>query len=234
MVRSVIAAIAAAMLISACTTTQSLVPILVSIDRPGADEIAVAELGGAVLETSRSVRYDGILLENRVTWLDLFKLRQFAIEPGRLVAREADQDFTYYFSDQLSFWDPLTGLTSRASGGICISKTDPKQVRAFTTSGSCGIQLDQWPRFSATSVVDGNATNFRDELIYGGRSGSLLRFVYWEFSAGQPSPTLSMEFQIDLSEGPVFGFRGARIEVLEAANASLKYRVISPFPERER
>lgn len=221
-------------LVGACTTTQSLAPVLVSIDRPGTNEIAVVELGSAVLETSRSVRYDGIILENRVAWLDLFKLRQFAIEPGRLVAREADQGFTYYFSDQLSFWDPLTGLTSRASGGICISKTDPKQVRAFTTSGSCGIQLDQWPRFSATSVVDENATNFRDELIYGGRSGSILRFVYREFSAGQPSPTLSMEFQIDLSEGRVFGFRGSRIEVLEAANSSLKYRVISPFPERER
>lgn len=234
MVRSVIAAIAAAMLIGGCTTTQSLPPIRVSIDRPQAGQITVAELGGAVLETSRSVRYDGMLLENRVTWLDLFKLRQFAIEPGRLVAREADQEFTYYFSDQLSFWDPLTGLTSRASGGICVGKTDPKRVRAFTTPGSCGIQPDQWPRFSAISVVDGNAANFRDELIYGGRSGSTLRFVYREFSVGQPSPTLSMEFQIDLSEGPVFGFRGARIEVLEATNASLKYRVISPFPERER
>jgi hypothetical protein len=60
------------------------------------------------------------------------------------------------------------------------------------------------------------------------------RFNRRGITPDQPSPTLSTEFQIDLSEGPVFGFRGARIEVLEAANSSLKYRVISPFPERER
>ncbi len=218
----------------ACATTQSIPPVLVSVDRPEADRIAVAELGGVVLERSQSVRYDGVVLENRVTWLDLFKLRQFAIEPGRLVAREDDDRFTYYFSDSISFRDPYTGTTSRASGGICISKTDPGTVRAFITSGPCGIQPDQWPRVSPTFIVDVNATNFRNELIYGGRSGPVLRFVYREFLADQRSPSLSMEFQIDLADGPMFGFRGARIEVIEATNLSLRYRVIRSFPDPAR
>jgi len=41
----------------------------------------------------------------------------------------------------------------------------------------------------------------------------------------------SQEVLYDLSEGNIIGFKGARIEIIEATNFNLKYKVIKSFPE---
>jgi hypothetical protein len=40
-----------------------------------------------------------------------------------------------------------------------------------------------------------------------------------------------MDFRVDLSEGMTFGFRGARIEVVDASNVALTYRVVETFAD---
>lgn len=234
MSRGVIVTIISAVLFGACTSTQSLLPGLVSIDRPTQGETVVAELGDIVLERAQSKRYDAILLENEVTWFDLYGFRQFVMRPGRLVARETDEDFTYFFSDQLTSRETFSGAVASASGGICIRKGDANYVRAFSARGVCGVSPDQRPSFTPLSVPEAHAPNYRRELIYGGRSGSVLSFVYRELSGDQPYPTLSLDFHIDLADGLVFGLRGAKIEVVEATNSKLTYRVVSSFAELQR
>lgn len=234
MPRFAVVALAIAALVGACTSTQSLLPGLVSVDRPMRGETVVAELGDIVLERAQSRRYDAILLENEVTWFDLYGFRQFVMRPGRLVAREADEDFTYYFSDQLTSREALSGAVASAPGGICIRKSAANYVRAFSARGVCGVTPDQRPSFTPLSVPEAHAHNYRRELIYGGRSGSVLSFLYRELSGDQPYPTLSLDFHVDLADGPVFGLRGARIEVVDATNAKLTYRVVSSFAELQR
>lgn len=234
MLRVTTAVAAVAVLLGACNSTQTLLPKAVAIERPAQGETVVAGLGDVVLEWARSNRYDGIWLENELTWLDLYRFRRFAIGPGRLIAKEADADFVYYFSDQVTYRDPVLGAEAAVSGGICVRKSDPDQVRVFVAKGVCGIMPDQRPRFTPVSVAQVAARNDRRELIYGGRSGSVLRFVYRELKDDQPNPTLSLEFHIDLSDGPSFGLRGAQIEVVEATNSKLTYRVISSFAETAR
>lgn len=42
----------------------------------------------------------------------------------------------------------------------------------------------------------------------------------------------TQDVQYDLSESSVLGFKQARIEVLDASNTALSYRVIKHFPDR--
>lgn len=66
-------------------------------------------------------------------------------------------------------------------------------------------------------------------IEYAGKSGDILKFVYSEFSDGFSRQSFTREFQIDLKEGAVTAYKGAVIEILEANNVSIKYKVIRNF-----
>lgn len=218
-------------LLGACASVSPLSPSRAAIDSPAIGQTTVAELGGVVVERGQSSRYDGLMLDNEISWFDLFRLRKFVLESGPLVAREADETFVYYYSEKLSYRDLASGIGSPVTGGLCIRKDDPHQARAFVVKGVCGVVPDQRPRFTRLSFPDARAQNLRRELIYGGRSGSSLSFVYRELNDDRPTPTFSMDFRVDLSEGMTFGFRGARIEVVDASNVALTYRVVETFAD---
>lgn len=217
-----------------CAAVQPMAPQYLSINRPMPGGVVTAELGDVVLERAESTRREGIFLENEVSWFDMLGFRRFTIRPGALVAREADDDFTYYYSDQLTFREPVAGVASPASGGICVRKSDAGYVRAFTVKGFCSVLLDQPPHLRRLSVVESGAENYRQELIYRGKSGSILSFVYRELKDDQSYPTLSLDFHIDLADGPLFSLRGARVEVVDATNSRLTYRIISTFADKQR
>ena len=70
---------------------------------------------------------------------------------------------------------------------------------------------------------------FSQELIYGGRAGDILKFTYREFRGGYIRNPFTQQIQYDLTEGNMVGFKEARIEVLEASNTRIKYRVLRHF-----
>ncbi len=74
-----------------------------------------------------------------------------------------------------------------------------------------------------------NPNSFQQTIAYDGRNGDVLKFNYAEFSDGFARQSFSREFQIDLSEGSVAAYKGAIIEVLEATNVQIKYKVIRNF-----
>lgn len=71
--------------------------------------------------------------------------------------------------------------------------------------------------------------NFIQEFIYNGRSGNTLKFYYREFNNDLIRPAFTQEAQYDISESDTIGFRKLRIQVLEATNTSIKYKVLSGF-----
>ena len=70
---------------------------------------------------------------------------------------------------------------------------------------------------------------FEQELIYNGRVGDNLRFVYREFNNKMARSAFSQEIQYDLSESNIIGFKEVRIEIIEATNSNITYKVIVPF-----
>jgi hypothetical protein len=83
-------------------------------------------------------------------------------------------------------------------------------------------------------VVAGDAFVYTENTLqqtieYSGRSGDVLKFNYSEFYDGFARQAFTREFQIDLGEGNVAAFKGAIIEVIEATNVQIKYKVIRNF-----
>jgi hypothetical protein len=55
-----------------------------------------------------------------------------------------------------------------------------------------------------------------------------VKLLYREFSEDRTRPAFSQEVTSDLKEGTLVDFKGARIEILEATNISIRYKVKVP------
>ena len=70
---------------------------------------------------------------------------------------------------------------------------------------------------------------FLQELLYNGRVNNQLKFTYREFAQDKIRPAFTQEVQYDLSESNTIGFRSLRIEVLDATNTKIRYKILSNF-----
>lgn len=68
----------------------------------------------------------------------------------------------------------------------------------------------------------------KQELLYNGKSQNTIKLSYRE-SYDVSCPTVTQEITYDLAEGKTIGFRGMKIEVLEATNMSIKFIVRTPM-----
>ena len=87
---------------------------------------------------------------------------------------------------------------------------------------SLEVEPSQW--------VDSTAPNVQQQFIYNGRIDDYVKFTYREFSiGGYARDAFTQDVQYDLDEGNVIGFKGSRIEILEATNRQITYKLISHF-----
>ena len=74
-----------------------------------------------------------------------------------------------------------------------------------------------------------SANSFQQTIDYAGRNGDILKFNYAEYTDGFARQAFTREFQIDLNEGKIAAYKGAIIEVIEATNIQIKYKLIRNF-----
>ena len=80
-----------------------------------------------------------------------------------------------------------------------------------------------------TTVSSAGDNSFQQTLIYSGRVGDKVNIGYREFSSNVARPAFNNDVEYDLSESDTIGYRGAELQILEATNRSITYRVIRNF-----
>jgi hypothetical protein len=93
--------------------------------------------------------------------------------------------------------------------------------------------MNTLPSGSVSSVQKSFAsdTQRKSELIYNGRVGDALRFIYREFYDDMARPSFTQEIQYDLGISTIVGFKSAKLEIFEATNTKISYQVISHFAD---
>lgn len=71
--------------------------------------------------------------------------------------------------------------------------------------------------------------SFQQTLIYSGKVGNKINIGYREFSGSIARPAFNNNVEYDLSESTTIGYKGAQLEIIEATNQYIKYRVIKNF-----
>lgn len=236
--------ILAALLTSACgTTTQwrSVENSYERIDRPPVDQKSTVELGFTLLLKLSKQERKELRLANELTKGDGFFTFALHADPGTYTLEQENDSFLFFFPTRgNSMWCTYRGLSLRS--GIRVSKTGHKPPVLFSPSpcpapkrnGSNNILYGiprEDPEFIIRDVEILGVRYFRQELIYNGRVANHVRFIYREASPAGIREAYTQELQYDLSESDIIGFRGARIQIFDATNIELTYKVLATFPD---
>jgi len=73
------------------------------------------------------------------------------------------------------------------------------------------------------------ADSLRQQIEYMGKSGEVLEFTYSEFKDDMARSAFTRTFKVDLNEGSILNFKGAKVEIIEATNSGIKYKIINGF-----
>lgn len=83
--------------------------------------------------------------------------------------------------------------------------------------------------YEVSSVVLDNAKNFQQTLIYTGRDKNIVKFSYREFDNNNARPAFTIDVQYDLSISKSISFKNANLEIIDATNNSITYKVLKNF-----
>lgn len=137
------------------------------------------------------------------------------------------------FDNKQDFFNPI-GIIKAALAdpyqAISVNKNQTKEVCVVTVFGAkpCMEAKDKFTIGKQTSSFD---KSFQQTLIYSGRIGDKINISYREFSNNVARPAFNNDVEYDLSASSSIGYKGSLIEIINADNASITYKVIRNFPD---
>jgi len=83
--------------------------------------------------------------------------------------------------------------------------------------------------YNETATTIETSSDFQQTLIYTGKEGNIIKATYREFSGNLARPAFTVDVTYDLKDSDIIAFRGARLQIIQAANTSIQYKVLSNF-----
>lgn len=212
-------------LLGACATTNTNYrPEAINISEPPLGSIVVAEVGSTMIKQGKYVESDAIYLRSpfKVGLLGAYSFGSgYYLKEGHNAKNEFYQPEPGPEGgrvEKAALADPYkTMLVEKSRPTIC-------GVTVFNVK-VCRDNVDFERVRRPTLMADG----FQQTLIYSGRIGSKINIAYREFSNDIARPAFNNDVEYDLSESMIIGYKGAEIEIVEATNRVIKYRVIRNF-----
>lgn len=219
----IITAIFFSLSFSACSSVKyNYVPQQKSFSIPDLNSQVYVGLGEPLLDQGISTERDIFMITNES------EIAAYNIKPGKLFKIGEDSTSEYFSQDiasGLSIYSGLMFSTPDATATVQYKKNDHEfcilRPADLTVCGDLFVVREK------ESVVTNQS--FRRTLIYSGRVGDKLKISYREFSNNLARPAFNTDVEYDLNESKVIGYAGARIEVIDATNTEITYKVIRNF-----
>lgn len=173
---------------------------------------------------------DHLVSKGTIAEMDVLKVTQmlesisYDIPPKTYAQIGYDQKQTFYSPlgvIKAPLFDPYQALS--------VEKGNTKEVCVVTVFGAKSC-IEGEGKFSIVKEASAYQDSFQQTLIYSGKIGDKINISYREFSNNSARPAFNNEAEYDLSESNVIGYKGALLEVLEASNTSITYKLIKNFP----
>ena len=216
----------ASALISSCVPSLALIDTTKSslFDMPKAGIESVASLGDTMVEKYIKTTGEGLRVNEKVYFRD-----------GKLFISKSEAFLTGYLEGKLDqkCYGPFivfypSGTLPR---DICFSSETNTYVSFLGATASPYLyprELSPQQNIYVGELLVVDPKNFKQEFIYSGRVGDDLRFIYREFSGDFIRASFTQEVQYDAKE-KVIGFKDMKIEIINANNQQITYKLIQNF-----
>ena len=217
------------LLVTGCVSMKPVLPKETTFDLPQLNQITEKELGDTLIDKGRIRSYPAIVTvePTEAHWGLGGTMRA---DPGMFVAVGTTDFGTVYRALTPIRWTAPLG-SGFGEGGVVVPHASTNQPHLFVTVGpetrnSYRLKNFACKETTANQLLPGS---FRQELIYNGRSGDAIKFLYREVNDSFVRTPFSQDVTYDLKDGNVIGFKGARLKILDANNTKIRYEVSKTF-----
>jgi len=231
-------------------------PIEEYIDTPILGSKNISELGNTLVTKGIKYQYDALKLKSPITfggYSGSLISTWFSIQPQVLIAKYHDNENIWYYGNTIMVGASQNSQKTKKwifGGGLITRKNDPKKlIGAWYSDNASTRPVDKvfelipdynenrynHPniRHKLIKVTARTSPGFEQQLIYNGRIGDQVKFLYRELSGNMMRTPFIQEIQYDLKESNTIGFKGVRIEIIKATNRQIEYIVHRSFPDYE-
>lgn len=211
-------------LIQACALPKyDYLPETVQISEPPINLISTAYVGDSLLTQGTYAEHDAIFLDAAV---EVGGIVNYTFSRGYYSKTGGDMKVGFYLPSKYRDGGSVT------TGLI----TDPFMIieAQYSPQKLCGVtvfstKVCKKAPFKVTKQRALGVNGFQQILIYSGEVGNRLIFGYREFSDDVSRPAFNNDVELDLEASKIIGYKGARLEILEATNELVTYKVLSNF-----
>jgi hypothetical protein len=206
-----------------CATPQfNYSPQVTSISEPPIGSVVTVSVGDAMLKQGKYRAHDAISVKvpTKAGWA-------YTVNPGYYLKQGEDAAADYFqispglgggSVEKAFIADPFKGvMTKKGTQILC--------VVTIMNVAACG-DPSNFEREKRDIV---SQDSFQQTLIYSGRVGSKINIAYRESSGSTARPAFNNNVEYDLNESQTIGYKGAQLEILEATNQLIRYKVIRNF-----
>lgn len=197
-------------------------PKTTNLSFPEVDSVATARVGDELLSQGKYIESEAIEVKNQEQ-LGI----SYTVYPGHFVKQGEDDSAIYYrLSNQTGAARLEKSALADSYKAVMVDKSDNEFcVIAWTNAYVCDDDVIYKKVMLPVVAED----SFQQTLIYNGKVGDKINIGYREYQSSQARTAFSNEVEYDLSDSSTIGYKGAELEIIEATNQSIKYRVISNF-----
>ena len=157
-------------------------------------------------------------------------LGRVSVGAGDFVVRAVLENENVFCTEKRAYIDPMVG--PHAIACFLDRDNDGRFAKVKTAPGGVWFERDVFPplRYEKSELIVPRSDAFKYELLYQGVSKDTLRLSYREFLNEFARPAFFQDVTYDIEERPAtITFRSVKIEVLDADNNKIVYRVLSGF-----
>lgn len=228
-------------LLSGCTTAVvNYQPEPLSVSEPGLNIIVERNIGDELVKFGKYIEQDGIHVGSAIK-VDVridggrSTAIPYVIHSGNFYKIGEDNKADYYriggggdhlgFVERGTFSDPAESLMiNKDKNTICIITTFSYNV--CKDSETNGVEKIKQKTVAPNSTLQ--------TLVYNGKNNNKIKIGYREYAGEATRLSNSNDIEYDLSESMRISYKGAVLEIVEAKNQSIRYKIISNFSHLEK
>lgn len=216
------------LVITACATPDfNYLPRSIEISKPPIGSVQVAYVGDMLLQQGKYIEHDSIYLPEKieVSW-------GYDLLPGYYLKKGEDQNSETYYPGggqdgggvhKAALADPwIAVMAYKERNELCIITNFNALVCKPTSS------------FVRKKKLIVTEDSFQQTLIYSGKIGNIIHIGYREFSNNIARPAFNNDVKYDLTSSDIIGYKGARLNIINATNEKITYIILSNFNRAKR
>ena len=216
------------MLTSCGVKKSSVRPEVSTTFEPALNEISNVEIGITLVLKEKGLKIDALEItkEFKIKLDNIFE----TIEVGKIFIIDYNtKNYDLYSNSSDSTFG--IAISRRGENPMIYTSNDIDGIytTGFSESGINFIKPKEKIEYIQKKTPIKEKEYFKQEFIYNGRVGNALKFIYREYVNDYVRPAFTQDLQYDLSDSKIIGFRGLRIEIINATNTKIKYKVLNKF-----